>query len=155
MALLSIIFWRIWFLRNHVVHGMARHDMSTVVKWCRDYLAEIRSVIAEVTEVNNRVLIPAVIKWQPPRDGYYKVNTNATLDMKRQRVGLGLVVRDYHAVAVAVSSAIVVPPWRPENSMVRQKSNHFHSKRGQVKQNLKRGNAYGWEKIALMESKPS
>ncbi|KAK0596378.1 hypothetical protein LWI29_015087 [Acer saccharum] len=82
-------------IRNQVVHGLVRQDVGMVVQWSRDYLTEIDAVTAEEPKVK-RGLAQEVIKRRPPGVGYYKVNTDAALDLKGKRVGLGLVIRDCH-----------------------------------------------------------
>ncbi|KAK1565494.1 hypothetical protein Q3G72_028020 [Acer saccharum] len=39
---LCIIFWKVWFYRNQLVHNSSRLDLGHVVSWARDFLAEWR-----------------------------------------------------------------------------------------------------------------
>ncbi|KAK3225816.1 hypothetical protein Dsin_005678 [Dipteronia sinensis] len=50
--------------------------------------------------------VPVNIKWQPSRNGFYKVNNDAALRVGEQRVSLGLVMRDYHG---EVKTASLLP----------------------------------------------
>ncbi|KAK2664406.1 hypothetical protein Ddye_002980 [Dipteronia dyeriana] len=39
LGLFCVIMWRVWFLRNSALHGKPKHDISVVVKWCRQFLS--------------------------------------------------------------------------------------------------------------------
>lgn len=43
-----------------------------------------------------------VVKWKPPQQGRYKVNTDGAVFTKRKRVGIGVVVLDSKGVVIAV-----------------------------------------------------
>ncbi|KAK0579572.1 hypothetical protein LWI29_028113 [Acer saccharum] len=57
--------------------------------------------------------VTSVIKWQPPREGFYKVNTYAALNVSWQRVGVGLVVRDANKDVMAASAQRLEATYTP------------------------------------------
>ncbi|KAK3188619.1 hypothetical protein Dsin_028180 [Dipteronia sinensis] len=71
------------------VHG---YDLTAVVQWSKNYLHKYQSANDFSVEQN---LSPTVGKvcWQPPLEGFFKVNTDAALDEDRNVVGVGIVVR--------------------------------------------------------------
>ncbi|KAI9181833.1 hypothetical protein LWI28_019111 [Acer negundo] len=48
--------------------------------------------------------IANLIHWQPPPENLYKINTDVALDVERQIVGVGVVVRDHRGQVMGVSS---------------------------------------------------
>ncbi|KAK2638612.1 hypothetical protein Ddye_026407 [Dipteronia dyeriana] len=47
---------------------------------------------------------PNPVKWEPPREGLYKLNTYASLDVQSYWVGLGLVITDHSGFVMAANS---------------------------------------------------
>ncbi|KAL5797435.1 hypothetical protein ACOSQ2_002255 [Xanthoceras sorbifolium] len=43
-----------------------------------------------------------VVRWSPPLFGLYKINTDATIDFKSNRVGLGAVIRNSDGQVMAL-----------------------------------------------------
>ncbi|KAK2661430.1 hypothetical protein Ddye_000004 [Dipteronia dyeriana] len=100
LSLLCIIFWRIWFLRNQLVHRVVGCDMEVVVPWCRNFLQEF--VATNMVEASVPVaVVNDNVKWKPPDANLYKINTDATLLDERSivgvgvGVGVGVVIRDH------------------------------------------------------------
>ncbi|KAK3182692.1 hypothetical protein Dsin_029978 [Dipteronia sinensis] len=44
VELLCVIFWRLWFCRNQLVHNLGNLDLGEVVNWATIYLDEWRSI---------------------------------------------------------------------------------------------------------------
>lgn len=44
---------------------------------------------------------PVVLLWQKPPEGFFKLNWDASLDVKRQQMGMEIVVRDHEGGVVA------------------------------------------------------
>ncbi|TXG52844.1 hypothetical protein EZV62_022013 [Acer yangbiense] len=94
LELQCIVFWRSLFLRNQAVHGNGEQDLEKVVDWSRHYHKEFYDAAVVVTDVR-RLGNPIHVHWQAPSDGVYKLNTDASLDTRRQKVGLGMVIRNH------------------------------------------------------------
>ncbi|KAI9194143.1 hypothetical protein LWI28_003467 [Acer negundo] len=45
LALMCIICWILWFLRNHYVHEGGLIELNSVVDWCKNYLVECKAAI--------------------------------------------------------------------------------------------------------------
>ncbi|KAK3221985.1 hypothetical protein Dsin_009010 [Dipteronia sinensis] len=113
MVLRCVIFWRYWFLRNQLVHGLTTQDMSTVVSWCRNYLTESQSV-ATFNGESYRSPLPLSIRWQPPLEGHYKVNPDAAIDIQQGRLGLGFVIRECQGFVLASGASRLEVEYSPK-----------------------------------------
>ncbi|KAH7544279.1 hypothetical protein JRO89_XS15G0140500 [Xanthoceras sorbifolium] len=76
---------------------------------CRSllYQNKFESFLAEFQQVKkvvsaHRPLV--VVRWSPPRQGYFKVNTNAAMAPDVASVGLGIVIRDSSDLLVAAGT---------------------------------------------------
>ncbi|KAK3211791.1 hypothetical protein Dsin_016497 [Dipteronia sinensis] len=90
---LCIIWWRIWFLRNSLVHKSSIPEYSDVVWWSRNFAAEYQAT-RFVKDKGLMVSYKGPSRWQAPTIGFYKVNCCAISDLGRYRVGIGIVIRD-------------------------------------------------------------
>ncbi|KAK4848144.1 hypothetical protein QYF36_009787 [Acer negundo] len=78
LALICVVWWRVWYWRNQIVHQSSGLDPGILVNWCRDYLEEFRHAKAQVA--GPVVMRPAeVIKWCPPSSDFYTLNSDAAL----------------------------------------------------------------------------
>ncbi|KAK3221602.1 hypothetical protein Dsin_008627 [Dipteronia sinensis] len=75
LALLSVLFWRILFLRNQQIHDIAEED--------------------EASEV---------VRWEPPLEYLYKINVEAAIKVQDNCVGVGIVICN-HCGLIMGSSA--------------------------------------------------
>ncbi|KAK3189040.1 hypothetical protein Dsin_028601 [Dipteronia sinensis] len=57
--------------------------------------------------------LPTVIKWETPLKGCYKINTDAALNVKDNRVRVGLVIRDSRGQVMATSVQCVEAGYSP------------------------------------------
>ncbi|KAK1586401.1 hypothetical protein Q3G72_002185 [Acer saccharum] len=83
---------RNWYLRNQVIHGENGSHENDVVAWSRNFLEEFMAAITADTDHNGDVHVEA--QWQAPLEGVYKINTDAALDFRNQRIGMGMVIRN-------------------------------------------------------------
>ncbi|KAL5802652.1 hypothetical protein ACOSQ4_030957 [Xanthoceras sorbifolium] len=74
--------------------------MDYIVNWSQSFLAEFQQVKKVVSA--HRPLV--VVRWSPPRQGYFKVNTNAAMAPDVASVGLGIVIRDSSDLLVAAGT---------------------------------------------------
>ncbi|KAK0579421.1 hypothetical protein LWI29_026174 [Acer saccharum] len=93
VELLCVIFWRVWFYRNQLIHKLDGQDLGEVVNWASNFLEEWQSyqMVTPSTKVN---VVEQIPKWQPPLAGYWKINTDAASCYRNRIIGLGIVVRD-------------------------------------------------------------
>ncbi|KAK0598187.1 hypothetical protein LWI29_032371 [Acer saccharum] len=62
LELLCVILWRVWFLRNQLVHSECRQDVDNVVLWSNEFLAEFH--VANNSVVDQGVHVrPHDVKW--------------------------------------------------------------------------------------------
>ncbi|KAK3229422.1 hypothetical protein Dsin_001303 [Dipteronia sinensis] len=73
---------------NQAVHGDGKQVLENVVCWSREYLGGFHEAIMHVSDQSGRAMLN-VPRWQPPNEGFYKLNMDAALDERNQRVGLG------------------------------------------------------------------
>ncbi|KAK1583965.1 hypothetical protein Q3G72_028680 [Acer saccharum] len=55
-----------------------------------------------------------VVKWKPPQEGFYKINSNAVIDVMDNLVGVRLVIRDYEGQVMGTSAQRLVAGYSPE-----------------------------------------
>ncbi|KAL5754547.1 hypothetical protein ACOSP7_022767 [Xanthoceras sorbifolium] len=73
---------------------------SELLPWCRYFLDEFLQ--ANATLVHHSPASRRSVKWTPPAPNFFKLNTDAALDVSRNTTGLGAVLRD-SCVAVLLS----------------------------------------------------
>ncbi|KAL5766513.1 hypothetical protein ACOSP7_017130 [Xanthoceras sorbifolium] len=97
MEELCVVWWRLWFLRNKAVRSSLVLDVEDVVPWSRAYLADFCAAPFSV-----RPPKPLRFeKWVAPSPGWFKLNSDAAVDVSNNRIGLGVVIRDGHGAVVA------------------------------------------------------
>ncbi|KAL5805364.1 hypothetical protein ACOSQ3_032164 [Xanthoceras sorbifolium] len=75
---LCVLFWRIWFRCNRLLHGGSQLGVEEVVKWSDLFLKDFQQ--ANSSSPRPPAAPTQSIKWQPPPDGLVKRNINAALD---------------------------------------------------------------------------
>ncbi|KAK3218996.1 hypothetical protein Dsin_012966 [Dipteronia sinensis] len=101
MVLLCVIWWRNWHLRNQLVHESGRSGLKAVVSWSMNYISNYRDAMLTGAAARKRDVIPKAVKWEAPRRGVFKLNTDAALDVRLLRTGLGMVIRDHTGFVMA------------------------------------------------------
>ena len=96
---------RVWLRRNEFVHDGKFTHLSAL-------LQQAMAVHTEYKEANsqNRPSPRAAVdvnRWDPPPDGYVKINWDTTICSKRGVVGMGTVVRNHVGEVLAVQSSIL------------------------------------------------
>ncbi|KAI9182284.1 hypothetical protein LWI28_023870 [Acer negundo] len=61
--------WKVWFLRNSVLHSGPGQDFIEVISWAKEVLVEFHNCHDGDVEVIARVK-PLVARWIPPKIGY-------------------------------------------------------------------------------------
>ncbi|KAK0577426.1 hypothetical protein LWI29_032867 [Acer saccharum] len=80
--------------------------MEDIVPWCDEFLVEYKDANAN-SEVGGDQVIHDHIKWNPPEEGFYKLNSDAALDVKSHR-GLQFAIDSGLIPVVIESDAQVV-----------------------------------------------
>lgn len=73
-ALACVVLWKLWDVRNQLVHEEVQHIPSDIVKWCSDFL----EVFYNANLLTNS--LPATVfprQWVAPSPGHIKVNFDA------------------------------------------------------------------------------
>ncbi|KAL5734834.1 hypothetical protein ACOSP7_032695 [Xanthoceras sorbifolium] len=80
----------IWNRRNNLIHHRPCLLVGGLVPWCKAFLSNFLKANAAVPPpIPNRF-----VRWIPPIQNVYKLNTDATLDDKKNITGLGAIMRD-------------------------------------------------------------
>lgn len=97
----AMLLWGIWFACNQKVWEDKIINPSTVVELTMKQKLEWQEAM-KVKQLKTTHLTskPAregkSIKWSPPREGWYKLNVNASLFAEEQSYSVGMVLRDEH-----------------------------------------------------------
>ncbi|KAL5790509.1 hypothetical protein ACOSQ2_005397 [Xanthoceras sorbifolium] len=89
--LLATVLWKNWCNCNCALHDRPSVAVCEVVPWCKSFLAEF----GEANSNHHLAGLSRFLRWIPPILGGFKLNTDAALDFKKARTGLGAVVRDH------------------------------------------------------------
>jgi ribonuclease HI len=97
---------RLWLRRNDVIYKNSFTHPDTIVLKAKIALEEFQKVQAKTEASQDNGLegrtVPGI--WKAPRQGWYKVNWDAAVTKKSERIGLGAVIRDHTGEVQAVKS---------------------------------------------------
>ncbi|KAK3205547.1 hypothetical protein Dsin_019593 [Dipteronia sinensis] len=79
LALLSVLIWRIWFLRNERIQNIVGLSFKEVVGWAKIYLAQFKEATAMDVVEQRRMAAATVVRWEPPLEYLYKINTDVAI----------------------------------------------------------------------------
>ncbi|KAK3212224.1 hypothetical protein Dsin_016930 [Dipteronia sinensis] len=89
LALLGVLFWRIWFLWNQQIQNIVGVSFKEVVRWATIYLAQFREATAMDVVEQRRMAAATVVRWEPPLEYLYKINTDAAIKVRDNCVDCG------------------------------------------------------------------
>ncbi|KAK0585032.1 hypothetical protein LWI29_022499 [Acer saccharum] len=92
LVLLSVIFWRVWYYRNQLVHNVEKEGYGDVVRWVTTFIEEWNST--HLVDKPCPALVSVAHGWRPPEGGVWKINSNAATDYARKVIGFGIIIRD-------------------------------------------------------------
>ncbi|KAL5864589.1 hypothetical protein ACOSQ3_002103 [Xanthoceras sorbifolium] len=92
MQLLGVILWRVWHHRNCLKHQNSNLHVDEIVPWCKSYLHDF----VAAHELRRPVSVNRFLRWILPISGDLKLNTDASLDPLRCKIGLGVVLRNHY-----------------------------------------------------------
>ncbi|KAL5809230.1 hypothetical protein ACOSQ3_029921 [Xanthoceras sorbifolium] len=107
---LVVVLWRLWHRRNSLLYGNQALKYEDIVPWCRSYLGDL---IFSAKEVIPRH-VSRFIRWIPPDEGFFKLNTDAASDSAPGVVGLSCVVRDWKGAVLFSDVKSVIGDLTPE-----------------------------------------
>ncbi|KAK3221480.1 hypothetical protein Dsin_008505 [Dipteronia sinensis] len=84
-------------LSNQVVHNLSNQDVRNVVSWASDFISKWRLAqggISATVMGNVAVAAGKILKWGPPTEGVFKINTDATTSYTNRTIGYGVIIRD-------------------------------------------------------------
>ncbi|KAK2659499.1 hypothetical protein Ddye_006032, partial [Dipteronia dyeriana] len=90
LGLFCIIVWKIWFLRNSLLHNSPNHDVLSVVVWSRSFFDEIQNSVIMMKKMSFDKLRSPVTVWKPPEAGGFKINCKALADTVEAELALAL-----------------------------------------------------------------
>jgi len=93
MELAVIVAHKIWLRRNLMVFGGSIPSPSILVKGAKDLLGDFRKSFEEVPNQDNEGP-RAISRWSKPDAGFIKLNWDAALDVRQNRMGVGIIARD-------------------------------------------------------------
>jgi len=117
-----IFLWHIWEVRNVVRNGEREVRPHCLVE---KILAYVDMVLLHMYDpiVSNRCDSFKPKLWDPPSEGWVLMNVDAAIFQKANRMGLGIVVRDYRTEVLAAcgqSIDMITNPELAEAIAVRQ-----------------------------------
>ena len=94
VELFAIVAQRIWHHRNEVVHGGNFLHPTQVVREVVTSLEDFKRVNLQGGAHDEVPDTSGEEKWKPPSENTLKINWDATVDLKKGIIGLGIIVRD-------------------------------------------------------------
>lgn len=99
---LIVFLWGLWNRRNaKVFKSQETISKFSLADWAFSYLDSYRTTNAKL-EPRNRPQFP--IRWMPPEEGFYKINTDASVSMVDLNAGLGIIIRDHQGQVLAAET---------------------------------------------------
>ncbi|KAH6781070.1 hypothetical protein C2S52_012307 [Perilla frutescens var. hirtella] len=105
-SLFAILFWINWKKRNMLVF----QHISTPHQICFDLVLKLQNEIQDsLPIISSPVQKSEVNSWQKPLDSFWKVNVDASVNLK-DNISLGVVIRDMHGKTVVSRSKMGICP---------------------------------------------
>ncbi|XP_022141766.1 uncharacterized protein LOC111012047 [Momordica charantia] len=120
LLLAGIICWANWNDRNQRNNGIDVADVHTESDWITNYAMELLTRRRKTNEAQKN--LPCLAIWKPPSKGTVKLNVDAAFDVRNQRGGVGVLVRDDRnsILAALISSHNVNSPLLAEICAIRE-----------------------------------
>jgi hypothetical protein len=94
---LLLLFWRCWYLRNDIVHAKGDVSVSQSVGFLQNYcdlLFKIRQEDRKKTKNQGRKGGPRASAWKVTPEGWAKLNTDASFNLKSGVATAGCIIRN-------------------------------------------------------------
>jgi ribonuclease HI len=105
----AVISRELWRRRNSVLHGGSFSPPNVLVceaKETFEQFSEANDIQRSLTE-NQTYFGATVEKWRRPPPGSYKINWDVGIDEKKNRLGVGIIIRDAEGKVTAARSLTV------------------------------------------------
>ncbi|KAI9197580.1 hypothetical protein LWI28_001000 [Acer negundo] len=97
--LLCILWWRVWFRRNHMFHSSVMIPDQGIFDWAVSFMNEFRNAKQLVCLPPPKQVVSRV--WKAPQAGCYKINTNVALNNHYRVFGVGVMIWDCNGLVMA------------------------------------------------------
>ncbi|KAI9185079.1 hypothetical protein LWI28_003962 [Acer negundo] len=95
LELLCVVWWKIWNMRNHVVHSSPVFTVEEIFDWAVCYLEGFQKAIDSCSCLSVKPQVASL--WQAPITESFKINTDAALDFNNNTSSLGEVASLWQA----------------------------------------------------------
>ncbi|KAH9783091.1 putative reverse transcriptase/RNA-dependent DNA polymerase [Citrus sinensis] len=104
LELLVTIFWVKWNARNQVIFKGKRENPQIMVAKAEALIAAYKRVYSPAEACSETEQRAPPQTWNPPQDGFVKVNIDSAISFEKNIVGLGAVIRDVlgHVTAATI-----------------------------------------------------
>ncbi|KAK2356026.1 hypothetical protein QL285_093387 [Trifolium repens] len=105
----SVLLWSIWKRRNNKVWNNISETNTTVCERARHLITSWKQAQQIRSSANISQPIQQHIHWEKPSRGRYKCNIDASFSPIRNKVGIGMCIRDDHGRYVAAKTEWLSP----------------------------------------------
>ena len=112
LCLFCICLWKVWSIRNGIVHELNSIREVDILEWASCYFSEFqeaRPALARGAKVTGGDQV-----WIPPGPNIYKINCDAALSGSSSLAGVGIVIRDHCGMVMVASSQKFVATFTPQ-----------------------------------------
>ncbi|XP_059441892.1 uncharacterized protein LOC132174217 [Corylus avellana] len=102
LQLMAAVARQIWLRRNSVVFGGELTDPGTIIRWAKDQVENWCTFSKRIPKREVVLWPPSPAAWTKPPQGYTKINWDASVDKRQNRMGVGVVVRDHDGRALVM-----------------------------------------------------
>ncbi|CAJ2636477.1 unnamed protein product [Trifolium pratense] len=107
--LFCVLVWSIWKRRNNKVWENVTDSDQTVVERAKHLITSWRNAQQIRQSANITQPSPQQTVWTKPRHGRYKCNVDASFSLDRNKVGIGMCLRDDHGRFVTARTEWIEP----------------------------------------------
>ncbi|KAL5831206.1 hypothetical protein ACOSQ4_016560 [Xanthoceras sorbifolium] len=102
--LLCVVLWRIWFCRNRAIHGKLLIPAGDVVDWCCEFLSDFQNNSDHENLLSSSFWVVDLARWCPPSAGTLKLNSDASVHVDSNFIGIGFVIRNSAGLVVGAGA---------------------------------------------------
>lgn len=103
IELASFVWWGVWNARNKVIYERKKPEVAISIA----KVTAVMEAYQRVKELEQQQLKQSepreTHQWEPPPEGWHKINVDATIDKNQQIAGLGIVIKDSYLKTIAAT----------------------------------------------------